>query len=344
MKKVFVLLFTLIGMNTAHSQVQSDCTVPPELSYRWFPDINHLALCRIFEINSPDTNLVRIPDIYCDTIAQGMAAIVNARFVIPEADSIFNIYCVHNIYGCVSNNYNYLVNVDTNFAWTKSWQNHETMTGEPLMDTILTRYDLHVINFHYWSNKCVAVLYTESIWNIYALCDSLELVDGVNSTEVNSNNMDGNRIDYYFINGERLYDFSLEWGDCIAGCIWHYTWKFKVNSDCQVKYLGNENNIGQNLELPPPINCNWFLSEIEHAQPLISSIYPNPSSNFITVSSTAFIENTQLSIFNISGKKVMERQLNGNETQINISALPRGVYFVRLQNEKMVEVGKMVKQ
>ncbi len=40
----------------------------------------------------------------------------------------------------------------------------------------------------------------------------------------------------------------------------------------------------------------------------------------------------------------MERQLTDTETQIDISALPRGVYFVRLQNEKMVEVGKMVKE
>ena len=51
-----------------------------------------------------------------------------------------------------------------------------------------------------------------------------------------------------------------------------------------------------------------------------------------------------LSIFNVSGEKVFERQLTDNETQLEISALPRGVYFVRLQNEKMVEVGKMVKE
>jgi hypothetical protein len=40
----------------------------------------------------------------------------------------------------------------------------------------------------------------------------------------------------------------------------------------------------------------------------------------------------------------MERQLTDTETQIDINALPRGVYFVRLQNEKTVEVGKMVKE
>jgi hypothetical protein len=74
------------------------------------------------------------------------------------------------------------------------------------------------------------------------------------------------------------------------------------------------------------------------------AIIPNPSNYKITISSTSIIGSTTLTIFNVSGEKVMERQLNDNETQIDISALPRGVYFVRLQNEKMVEVGKMVKE
>jgi photosystem II stability/assembly factor-like uncharacterized protein len=73
-------------------------------------------------------------------------------------------------------------------------------------------------------------------------------------------------------------------------------------------------------------------------------IFPNPATDKITISSPAITGNTLLSIFNVSGEKVVERRLTDNETQIDISTLPRGVYFVRLQNEKMVEVGKMVKE
>ena len=74
------------------------------------------------------------------------------------------------------------------------------------------------------------------------------------------------------------------------------------------------------------------------------SIFPNPSTNKITLSSSAITGNTQLSIFNVSGEKVFERQLTDTETQIDISALPRGVYFVRVQDEKRIEVGKIIKQ
>ena len=74
------------------------------------------------------------------------------------------------------------------------------------------------------------------------------------------------------------------------------------------------------------------------------TIIPNPSNDKITISLPAITGNTQLSIFNVSGEKVLERQLTDTETQLDISALPRGVYFVRVQDEKMIEVMKLIKQ
>jgi len=73
-------------------------------------------------------------------------------------------------------------------------------------------------------------------------------------------------------------------------------------------------------------------------------VFPNPATDKITVSSSAITGNSQLSIFNVSGEKVMERQLTNTETQLDIGALPRGVYFVRVQDEKRVEVEKIIKQ
>jgi hypothetical protein len=90
--------------------------------------------------------------------------------------------------------------------------------------------------------------------------------------------------------------------------------------------------------------CDSITSVKEIKQRNKISILPNPAKDKITVSSSALKGNFQFSIFNVNGEKVMERQLTDNETQIDIYALPRGVYFVKLQNEKMVEVGKMVKE
>jgi hypothetical protein len=77
---------------------------------------------------------------------------------------------------------------------------------------------------------------------------------------------------------------------------------------------------------------------------LTINVYPNPANEKITISSPSITGNTQLSIFNVNGEKVIERTLIDNETQLDISGLPQGVYFVRVQNETMVQVSNMVKE
>lgn len=71
---------------------------------------------------------------------------------------------------------------------------------------------------------------------------------------------------------------------------------------------------------------------------------PNPAKDWIIISISELTANFLLSIFNVRGEKILERQLTDNETQLDISALPRGVYFVRVQDEKGVQVAKMVKE
>lgn len=73
-------------------------------------------------------------------------------------------------------------------------------------------------------------------------------------------------------------------------------------------------------------------------------VFPNPSMDKIKIYLPAMDKNTRISIFNTIGEKVLGRHLTNKETRIDISALPRGVYFVRVQDEKMAEVTKLIKQ
>jgi hypothetical protein len=140
-----------------------------------------------------------------------------------------------------------------------------------------------------------------------------------------------------------------------AGSISNLTIKYNVSlSTCDVQsicdYLASPNG-GINIGVNGP-GCNSPVEVEEHCLTVIYeqrigkelTIIPNPSKDKITISSSAITGPTQLSIFNVSGEKVMERQLTDNEIQLDISTLPQGVYFVRLQNEKIVEVGKLVKE
>ena len=47
---------------------------------------------------------------------------------------------------------------------------------------------------------------------------------------------------------------------------------------------------------------------------------------------------------NLSGQEVLTQQITQPKTTIEISNLASGVYFVRLINDRTVEVGKVVKE
>jgi hypothetical protein len=74
------------------------------------------------------------------------------------------------------------------------------------------------------------------------------------------------------------------------------------------------------------------------------SLYPNPAKDKITIQIAEGQAPSQLSILNLNGEEVLARSLIKPKTQIDISNLSGGVYFVRLMNFKTVEVGKFVKQ
>ena len=74
------------------------------------------------------------------------------------------------------------------------------------------------------------------------------------------------------------------------------------------------------------------------------SLYPNPATDKITVETLGTTGKSNLAIVNLEGQRLITRQITKPKTQIDISSLPSGVYFVRITNEKTLEVGKIIKQ
>jgi hypothetical protein len=62
-------------------------------------------------------------------------------------------------------------------------------------------------------------------------------------------------------------------------------------------------------------------------------VYPNPANNIINIEGI-FNQNDKLEIYNAIGQKVLEKNINPNCTKlrINIEALPRGLYVVKVKN------------
>jgi hypothetical protein len=73
-------------------------------------------------------------------------------------------------------------------------------------------------------------------------------------------------------------------------------------------------------------------------------VYPIPASDIITVETGPLPTNGKFSITNLNGQVVLSDHITEAKTQVNISNLPCGVYFVKLANERMVEVRKIIRQ
>jgi photosystem II stability/assembly factor-like uncharacterized protein len=70
-------------------------------------------------------------------------------------------------------------------------------------------------------------------------------------------------------------------------------------------------------------------------------IYPNPASNTITIETPT---KGHLNILNLNGKVILQQEITESKTTFDISILASGVYLVRVMSEKVVQVGKFVKQ
>ena len=73
-------------------------------------------------------------------------------------------------------------------------------------------------------------------------------------------------------------------------------------------------------------------------------IYPNPANDIITIEENSLInKNGLISIYNIQGQIVLEQTLQDAKSQIDISSLEKGVYFVKVNNRNGMQVRKVVK-
>jgi hypothetical protein len=74
-------------------------------------------------------------------------------------------------------------------------------------------------------------------------------------------------------------------------------------------------------------------------------IFPNPANNIVNINLADFKGKSEVSLFDGNGRVVLRREVNSANTQLDISALPAGIYMIRIKNGvKEVSTTKIIKQ
>ncbi|OFX32769.1 MAG: hypothetical protein A2X08_06910 [Bacteroidetes bacterium GWA2_32_17] len=79
-------------------------------------------------------------------------------------------------------------------------------------------------------------------------------------------------------------------------------------------------------------------------QNLNFKVYPNFSSDYIIIKLQSLSNKNNATLYNSQGNIILSQKIINYNTQISIANLASGVYYLKLSNEKMVEVRKVIKK
>ncbi len=100
---------------------------------------------------------------------------------------------------------------------------------------------------------------------------------------------------------------------------------------------------GSYLQLYDPCNIITHNDQTESIEPVIS-IYPNPASDKVVIELPVFNEVSSVSIFDHTGRIVLQQDCVSSVFEIDISQLANGMYFIRLDINEELMIKKLMKQ
>jgi len=78
------------------------------------------------------------------------------------------------------------------------------------------------------------------------------------------------------------------------------------------------------------------------------NVYPNPTSNYITINYTENgifnLEDLTFSVFDITGKQVIKTSINSVNNKIDLTNLTNGTYFLKVSGNDFSATQKIIKQ
>lgn len=145
--------------------------------------------------------------------------------------------------------------------------------------------------------------------------------------------------DYRFTNDSLDYAVNTwEWVDCSILGVFD-SLKFTLSSSDNGAFGMNTPGFFciDNLTIDVTVGTN----EIASGQ---VTVYPNPANAFLNFTNLEDEGRNQLSVFNVSGQKVMEQSNVNAKQKVSIEHLSNGIYTIQIQTQKGLFTQKFVKQ
>lgn len=73
-------------------------------------------------------------------------------------------------------------------------------------------------------------------------------------------------------------------------------------------------------------------------------IYPNPTTGLISISTKEKLDDLKVDVIDINGRVLMTKTITKNDNQLNIMALPKGIYMLNIKGENINNFKKIVKE
>ncbi len=73
-------------------------------------------------------------------------------------------------------------------------------------------------------------------------------------------------------------------------------------------------------------------------------IFPNPSNGVLSISTKDKVNTIKVEVFNMVGDKVYQVILKKNELKIDVSCLPKGIYFIKIDDGEKKSIKKIILQ
>ena len=105
---------------------------------------------------------------------------------------------------------------------------------------------------------------------------------------------------------------------------------YSVGQVAYQTHTGTSGSVAEGVQQPYEISVVAGLEEAKGIN-LSVSAYPNPSSDYLTLSISEFdISNLSYQLYDMQGKLLQNKKITGNQTSIVMSNLAPATYFVRV--------------